>query len=582
MADTFLDFATRVGELIKSRALASHALMSAVSLLGERDLDGVTSQGIYLQHLSGNATTARHYPPGEARGYLIVLRDPSQAQIVAHLYFGAFTRKLSIREQYSGVWGDWVQAGGIPTDMATQTWVRSNVATLGMSLGSAHLDTVTASGWRPQTDSTLATPANGYPAGAGRGELLTVLHGTQTGYRLYLSPIVGKSWMQERSSGTWGTWIALGGGSAPATPADVTVQAGNRVFYGAERPDAWASPATTYWHHPDGTTVIPPTYRGDGYVGKLAAATGYSQMLVTKAETSGTVDVSCINPTTGRHVTYRLQGPWSGAANGMDAFQRIEETWIGAVTNGKPTADTLVMPRSNIEWAFQIDVGGNRQFVPHHGSVTAVDAGAPRGLYRMDGTAIDLSTLAVGGTIAGLNGVKHRQSVYARHPDSGTTNWVRIDQVITISPDGMLQSESTWTALRDVVVGSHYAPMTPIQVGLVDAAHVLGGGTYPIPTTSPATTTYDTIAEGKAAESVLFSGPSVFAAVAFLDPAETLLRGDPLGETTTPVRIENRSSGLVKLYPSAFRGGVTVPAGTVWRAGAQWRYGETSNPGQFG
>ena len=474
---------------------------------------------------------------------------------------------------------------------------------LPITLGSTDdLDAITAPRrYRCISSGIAGNPALHYPPGAVHGFLDVIEMGT--GYRWQLWNDTWNHWQAARRlyAGAWTPWTRLAKAdadaavarvaarvealeNAAATEARVAVQPGSMVVYGPDRPDAWAHPGTTvYWHHPTGTEMIPPTYRGDGYVGRLADATGYSQMLVTKAEASGTVDVSCINPTTGRHVTYRVQGAWDGAAGGIDAFQRVEETWVGAVTGGVPSPDTLILPRSNIEWAFQIDVGGNRQFVPHHGAVTAVDAGATRGLFRMDGTTIDLSALAVGGTITGLNGVKHRQSVYARHPDSGTTDWVRIDQVLTISPDGMLQSESTWTALRDVVIGSNYAPMTPVQVGLVDRMHVLGGASYPIDTTPPAATRYDTVGEGKNISSALFTGPgSEFVAVAFLDPAATLLRDHPLSETSTPVRIENRSGGgLVKLYPSGFDTAVTVPAGTVWRMGAQWRYGEAENAAQY-
>ncbi len=49
--------------------------------------------------------------------------------------------------------------------------------------------------------------------------------------------------------------------------------------------------------------------QGRGYVGRIGTAAGYSTMQVKKVESSGEVEVSCLNTATGgRHVTHRVQG----------------------------------------------------------------------------------------------------------------------------------------------------------------------------------------------------------------------------------------------------------------------------------
>lgn len=374
----------------------------------------------------------------------------------------------------------------------------------------------------------------------------------------------------ENSDGTWTAWKETTPTPPPEVP--VEVQPGAITTVGMSRPDAWTLPEGTdaYWTGPYGARVVNASYKGDGYVATHRG--GYSTMLVTVAESNKTVDVSCINPATNRHVTYRLQG--ADNATWLDDFQLIEEAWVGAVAGGVPSNDTLVKPRSNCEFAFEIDVAGNRVFVPWHGAETAIDTGGLRGLYRMDGSQIDLSGLGVGDTITGLSGVKMRQSVYGRHPDTGAKNWVRIDQVTTISPDGMLQSETCWTALDDVKLGANYAPMTPVDARFTKM-EVLGGGQYTFSVPGSGTNNVR-ITEERDATSVLFTDPnsSMFCATAFLEPSVTLMR-EQVEPPTLPMRVEERSSpAQFKLYPYGFPSGTIVPRGTVWRTGAQWRYGE--------
>lgn len=467
------------------------------------------------------------------------------------------------------------------------------------------LDTVTTPRrYRTISSATTGNPALHYPPGALHG-YLDVIDMNPSGQTPYIEQVwldTWNGWMAFRRlyNGVWAAWRRFGEAEAveavaplaarvtaledaPDLGSAVRVQPGAAVVYGEDRPDAWVYPdrTTIYWHRPDGTRIVPGTYLGDGYVGALGAVTGYTDMLVTKAEANGTVDVSCIDPATQRHVTIRLQGRDNAAW--LDDMQIIEEIWIGAVTGGVPSMDQIISPRSNMEYAFQIDFGATGvSWVPYHGTETAISTGEPRGLYRMDGTPIDVSGLAIGDTITGLDGIRLRQSNYARHPDSGGTDWVRIDTTTTISPDGMLQVESTWEALRDVRLGTNYAPMTPVQMGHVDTLHVQGGGTYALDTTAPAATYYTDVTEGDQAESMLLTGPgTTFVAVSFLDPDKTLLRGHPRAGTDTQMRVESRNTGWLKIYPSGFDKGSYIVKGTTWRTGAQWRFGEAVDPAQY-
>lgn len=365
---------------------------------------------------------------------------------------------------------------------------------------------------------------------------------------------------------------------------NITIQPGNAVAYGPNRPDMGAYPnnTTVYWNHPNGTTVIPPDYQGDGYVGRIGDAAGYTTMQVRKTNSVEQLYVSCMNPTTGRHITYGINGP-SGSS---DDQRRFIDAYVGPYTGTTVTSDFAILPRSNIEWAFQIDVDGNRQFAPYHGSnsAKAMQYGPPV-FTDLHGAVIDVAG-SPNGIISGVTGgIKIRQRLYVTHPDSGATRWVAIDEVRTILPDGMIQFEGVMTFLEDTLIGNFYAPMTPVGHGTFDQIHVLDGASYPIATTPPGVTSYTQIAEKHAAESFLFtstSDPSKFVAMSLLNPDATLARGHAMEETgDRALQLEERDTGLVKLYPTAFASGSVVPAGTVWRFGAQWRYGETTDPGQY-
>ena len=469
---------------------------------------------------------------------------------------------------------------------------------------STHLDTITLPGRSRTISSTIAgNPALGYPEGA--------VHGTLTVERITTNdpPYIIQTWLDSWNfwtarrrlyQGSWSDWTkdpnaaAL---TAAVSPLDARLTAledsrpvpsvqGARTMHvtGDYRPDAFMAPEGTvsYWTGPSGVERIPWAYRGDGYVGRIGTAAGYSLMQVKKVEASNEVEVSCLNPSTGRHITHRVQGPTSTT----DDQRRFEEAWVGTYTGTTVSKDLLILPRSNIEWAFQLDVDGNRQFAPYHGSNSAKAwQYEPAVITDATGATLDLDSMAVDDVLTGVLGFKVRQRLYLTHPDSGDTRWAAVDEVRTIAPDGMIQSESVITFLRDTTIGNNYGPMTPVAAGTFDQLTVLDGGAYAIPTTPPSSTQYLEIDERHDGVSALFTSttePSAFVACAILDPDATYRRGDPMEETgATSLRLELRANGLVKLYPVAFASGSVIPAGTVWRIGAQWRYGETTNPLQY-
>lgn len=482
-------------------------------------------------------------------------------------------------------------------DVAQQTWA---VAPSKRLTSDDDLNDLVEPGRYGATQTSVTSnPDLHYPLGAVHGYLSVVrlLPGT--------TPYVYQSWTdtwvdltasRRLYNGSWSEWAVTPADTAQQLAAhqqalsDLTarvadIEENSTVVdrYAWSRPDAWALSENLTWSRPDGSTeVISPTYKGDGYVGTLGEVTGYSEMVITKAEGSGTIDVSCLDPSTGRHVTYRTQGEWDGQTSTMDDFQRFEEAWIGSYDSTEITKDTTIMPRSNIEWAMTLQVDGTNSWVPNHGTPTAFKA-RPTILTDATGNDLDLSPLQVGDRITGLNGVKLYQSIYGRHPNTGNTNWFRIDQTTTIAPDGMIQSETVWTALRDVTLGANYAPMSPITTGLVDQIHIHNGETYAVDTTAPASTWYLQIPEGRTAESAMFTSDTtgMFAAVSFLEPNVGLLRDHPQRGTSNVLRVESRDAGQLKLYMSGFESGSTIAQGTVWRFGAQWRYGETPDPSQY-
>lgn len=316
----------------------------------------------------------------------------------------------------------------------------------------------------------------------------------------------------------------------------------------------------------DGGDLGPQYPPGEGFVGQVAEASPYTAMRVTAIDDAyDMVGFDITHTGGGKTRTVRLQGPYIEGTDAVDAYQRIEEVFLG---------DYLAVPRSNLEFAFQLTVGGVTDFVPYHG--TAKTAIARPVEYRdLDGTVLDLNALSYGQALA-PRGLVVDQSVYARHRQTGTQNLVRIDTVHTFYPDGMIEVQGRWESLVPVTVGAVYAPMTPYQqADMTRLQHE--GGTVALDTTPPGSTMNvalpDTVTSGLLTAS---SRPGVQIAFAWTDPVGTLRQTRPDRKSTPPIIfVQRRTDGINKVYPHAWNLGSQVDAGEVWTFGAQWRIQDT-------
>src|SRR5699024_3573793 len=152
-----------------------------------------------------------------------------------------------------------------------------------------------------------------------------------------------------------------------------------------------------YWNGPNGTQFFPAGYSGGGLVGAVSKGTKYSSLIVEKAD-SDNLYISAVNPKTGRHVTYRIEGK-SG-----DDMAIISGIWVGDTTSGgRASRDTVLTQRSNMEWAFRLSIDGVDQFIPWHGDNTAI-AVEPTVFTDSSGNPIDIEAQPHRVPIANLDG----------------------------------------------------------------------------------------------------------------------------------------------------------------------------------
>lgn len=459
------------------------------------------------------------------------------------------------------------------------TWTKRQL------VNTENLNDIVEPGLYTQAYSNDAKPELNYPH-PWRGNLEVTKHLNGAIQQIYTSSYTGEQSIREKYAGDWSEWKPLGANLVTETTLRVNaiesrteglkVQPGVNLEVGDFLPDSWASTVPIYWVSPDGIKPISPSYVGEGYVGKVGKTAGYTTQTIKKESASNKFSVTCSNGL--RHVTYVVQG--DDNAGWLDDMQTVDEIWVGAMNNGEPSLDIELHNSSNLEWAFEIDADGTKQFVPWHGTETAVKY-QPTQLTDSSGTPINLAGMKVGEKKT-VNGIKLRMFLDAFNTSTPDIHYVRIIQVTTISPDGLLQSESVWTALRDFTIGSNYAPMTVVKIPRVDTFTTATGASYSLPKQPPAQTNYQVVDEGRGFTSGLFTGPDdVFVAAAFINPERTWMEGYPNVETSEPLKLEFRNSGQIKLYPTVFKSGEIVPAGTTWRMGGQWRYGQTDFPEQY-
>lgn len=440
-----------------------------------------------------------------------------------------------------------------------------------------------------------------YPPGATHGLLdVTDIRG-RGAYRVqrWFDSWTGITAIRRQYNGTWSDWfVTTPGGVSKEDLEQALAGKADRVeaqqaagvsgtgsgvipVVDAFRPHMWLyKPEDDVWWAGVENELIPGTYRGEKYVGDLAGAYNFDTMAVTKTTDLGAANVTLTDTTAGKFVTYTIQGVSDGTSKNDD-FRIIEDIYVGDSATG-PTAENRVKVRSNMEFAFQVGEGGaTPRLVPWHSDTPTAFQLKSSLLTDTAGKTINLAAMNTGDTSTVTGGVKLLQTVVGRHPDNAERDLVRITQVTTITSEGMLQSETNVRALEDFTVGSNYLPMTPLNTGAATHMSVWGGKTYPLPYSASSSTEYTTITEGRGMESALFYGEEHFVAFALLYP-QVSWGGELPDELVEPkVQLESRNTGQLKLYPTALRAGATVPKGTVWRFGGQWRYGETSNPAQY-
>lgn len=552
------------------------------------DWDTLREQGTWVRPAR---STTDHGAPMEWPGVLYVSAvDSYVAQtFVSYDNFGVWHRGSNAK----GVWREWQRIDNAAEVAGKLTMLPSTLS------ADVDLDQVTDAGRYGRYQSV--PEGKNYPPGAVHGLLdVTDIRGKGAYVvQRWFDTWTGITAIRRRYNSNWSDWSVTTPGGVTREEFDAVLegkadrteihQAGGASGTGsgvipvvdAFRPHMWLyKPEDDVWWSGVENELIPGTYRGEKYVGDLAGAYSFDNMTVTKTSDRGAAHVTLTDTTAGRFVTYAIQGVSDGTSK-SDDFRIIEDIYVGDAATG-PTAEARVKVRSNMEFAFQVAEGGaTPRLVPWHSNTPTALQLKSSLLTDTEGKTINLATMDTGETFTVTGGVKLLQTVVGRHPDNPERDLVRITQVTTITSEGMLQSETNVRALEDFTVGSNYLPMTPLNTGVATHMSVWGGKTYPLPSSASSSTEYTTIDEGRGVESALLYGDKHFAAFALLYP-QVSWGGELPAELVEPkVQLESRNTGQVKLYPTVLRAGATVPKGTVWRFGGQWRYGETTNPAQY-
>lgn len=266
---------------------------------------------------------------------------------------------------------------------------------------------------------------------------------------------------------------------------------------------------------------------------------------------------------------YRLQGAWDGESPQVDGYQRLEE--VRALAGAPSLQGEIIMPRSNWEFAFQIDVDGDKQFVPYHGTPTAF--AADPAVVSVDGQVLDLAAVEIGMATPATS-FSLEQTVVARHPARPGEDLARISTTITVEANGRLSLTGSWTALGDLVMGAAYGPMLPFsrdvfdQVGTdvtesleVDSVAESRRDGEPVEQTIPV--------EGASAALIRSTEHGWSAAIRWVDARRTL-RSDDNQDGNSDVFLQLRDDGIAKVYPQVWDQGQDVPGGTTWEFGAEW------------
>ncbi|MGF7022900.1 hypothetical protein [Brachybacterium tyrofermentans] len=308
----------------------------------------------------------------------------------------------------------------------------------------------------------------------------------------------------------------------------------------------------------------------DDPIDALIAKVPYDQMTVTAVDDGALTSWDITYLAAGRPILrYRLQGAWDGTSGQTDGYQRLEE--VRALEGAPSLQDQIVMPRSNWEFAFQIDVDGDKQFVPYHGTPTAF-AAAPSA-PSIDGSLVEMDAFTVNEPRIAQS-FALEQTVFARHPASGEADLVEITTTTTWTSDGRLALSGVWNALEDVTLGSAYGPMLPFSRDIFDEVGTDTSEYIEVESVGEATADGDpagrTIEIDGSSAAVIRSSDTGWTAAIRWPHAERTLRAAANEGGDSDVFLQLREDGIAKIYPQVWDQGETVSAGTTWEFGAEW------------
>ena len=256
---------------------------------------------------------------------------------------------------------------------------------------------------------------------------------------------------------------------------------------------------------------------------------------------------------------YRLQGRWDGQASQVDGYQRMEEARV--LEDAADLGGELIIPRSNWEFAFQLIVEGDSQFVPYHGTATAFAKGEPT--VVLDGQRIDPEALPIG-EARNAKEFSLTQTILARHPRRPEQDLVEVTTTTSWSRDGRGRIEGTWRALQQVEIGNAYGPMLPFSRDIFDRVLTDAGDDMAVEESGASETV--PIANTTTAR-IASSSSGWSAAITWDEPEETLRSAEQGG---TDVFLQLREDGIGKIYPQVWDVGDVVEVGTTWEFGAEW------------
>ena len=305
-------------------------------------------------------------------------------------------------------------------------------------------------------------------------------------------------------------------------------------------------------------------------LGSLIDAAGYDAMTVALVGDGALRSWDITLLSAGDEVLrYRLQGAWDGESPQVDGYQRLEE--VRALSGAPSLRDEIIMPRSNWEFAFQLDIDGDKQFVPYHGTPTAF--AADPAAVTVDGKALDLAGIKIGSAMPAASFALD-QTVIARHPARPGEDLARIATTTTIEANGRLTLSGSLTALSDLVMGAAYGPMLPFsrnvfdQVGTdtsdpleVDSVAKSQQEGEPVEQTIPI--------DGASSARIRSTEHGWSAAIRWVDARRTL-RADDNEDGTSDVFLQLRDDGIAKIYPQVWDQGQAVEKGSTWEFGAEW------------